>query len=100
MTPVRILIITLICLTFVLFAMLAFMGKLDRWYSWSLGADDKPSEQHVMRWRVAFAAEVLLALVLIIVFNILDVADKYSSWAFFALCVGMALIERLWIRKV
>lgn len=100
MTPVRILIITLICLAFVLFAMLAFMGKLDRWYSWSLGADDKPSEQRVMRWRVAFGTEVLLALVLIIVFNILDVADKYSSWAFFALCIGMALIERLWIRKV
>lgn len=100
MTPVRILIITLICLAFVLFAMLAFMGKLDRWYSWSLGADDKPSEQRVMRWRVAFGAEVLLALVLIIVFNILDVADKYSSWVFFALCIGMALIERLWIRKV
>ena len=76
------------------------MGKLDRWYAWSLGADDKPSEQRVMRWRVAFGAEVLLALVLIIVFNILDVADKYSSWAFFALCIGMALIERLWIRKV
>ena len=100
MTPVRILIITLICLTFVLFAMLAFMGKLDRWYAWSLGAEDKPSEQRVMRWRVAFGAEVLLALVLIIVFNILDVADKYSSWVFFALCIGMALIERLWIRKV
>ena len=100
MTPVRILIITLICLAFALFALLAFMGKLDRWYAWSLGADDKPSEQRVMRWRVAFGAEVLLALVLIIVFNILDVADKYSSWAFFALCIGMALIERLWIRKV
>ena len=100
MTPVHILLITLICLAFILFAMLAFMGKLDRWYTWSLGANDKPSEQRVMRWRVAFGAEVLLALVLIIVFNILDVADKYSSWVFFSLCIGMALIERLWIRKV
>ena len=100
MTPVRILIITLICLTFVLFAMLAFMGKFDRWYSWSLGAEDKPSEQRVMRWRVAFGAEVLLALVLIIVFNILDVADKYSSWVFFALGIGAAVVEYLWIRKV
>ena len=100
MSPVNAIIVTLICLAFVVFALLALMGKLDRWYTWSLGAEDKPSEQRVMRWRMAFAAEVLLALVLMIVFNILDVADKYSSWAFFALCVGMALIERLWIRKV
>ena len=100
MSPVNAIIVTLICLAFVVFALLALMGKLDRWYTWSLGAEDKPSEQRVMRWRMAFAVEVLLALVLMIVFNILDVADKYSSWAFFALCVGMALIERLWIRKV
>ena len=100
MSPVNAIIVTLICLAFVVFALLALMGKLDRWYAWSLGAEDKPSEQRVMRWRMAFAVEVLLALVLMIVFNILDVADKYSSWAFFALCVGMALIERLWIRKV
>ena len=100
MTPVRILLITLICLAFVVFALLAFMGKLDRWYSWSLGADDKPSEQRVMRWRVVFGTVVLLTIVLIIVFNILDVADKYSSWAFFVLAVGMSVIERLWIRKV
>ncbi|MBR5131599.1 MAG: hypothetical protein IKV04_03555 [Alistipes sp.] len=100
MSPLHATIVTLICLAFVVFALLALMGKLDRWYAWSLGVEDKPSEQQVMRWRMAFAVEVLLALVLIIVFNILDVADKYSSWAFFALCVGMALIERLWIRKV
>ena len=100
MSPANAIIVTLICLAFVVFALLALMGKLDRWYAWSLGAEDKPSEQRVMRWRMAFAVEVLLALVLIIVFNILDVADKYSSWAFFALCVSMALIERLWIRKV
>ena len=100
MTPVRILIITLICLTFVLFAMLAFMGKLDRWYSWSLGADDKPSEQRVIRWRVAFAAEVLVGIALVVVFNVSDVIDEYASLVILALGIGAAVVEYLWIRKV
>ena len=99
-TSIHILIITLACLTLALLALLALMGKLDRWHSWSLSADAKPSEQSIMRWRIAFAAEVLIGLALVVVFNVSDVDDKYSSWAFFALCVGMALIERLWIRKV
>lgn len=100
MTPVRILIITLICLTFVLFAMLALMGKLDRWYSWSLSADAKPSEQSIMRWRVAFAAEVLIGLALVVVFNVSDVIDEYASLVILAFGIGAAVVEYLWIRKV
>lgn len=100
MSPVNAIIVTLICLVFVVFALLALMGKLDRWYTWSLGAEEKPSEQRVMRWRMAFAVEVLLALVLIIVFNLLDVVDKYATLAFIAFSIGMSLVERLWIRKV
>lgn len=99
-TSTHILIITLACLTLALLAMLALMGKLDRWCSWSLSADAKPSEQGIIRWRVAFAAEVLVGIALVVVFNVSDVIDEYASWTFFALCIGMALIERLWIRKV
>lgn len=98
-TSIHILIITLVCLTLALFALLALMGKLDRWYSWSLGADAKPSERHIMRWRVAFAAEVLVGLALVVVFNISDVIDKYASLVILAFGIGMTVVEYLWIRK-
>lgn len=99
-TSIHILIITLVCLTLALLAMLALMGKLDRWYSWSLSADAKPSEQSIMRWRVAFAAEVLIGLALVVVFNVSDVIDEYASLVVLALGIGMAVVEYLWIRKV
>lgn len=99
-TSIHVLIITLACLTLALLALLALMGKLDGWYSWSLSADAKPSEQSIMRWRVAFAAEVLIGLALVVVFNVSDVIDEYASLAMLALGIGMAVVEYLWIRKV
>ena len=96
-TSIHVLIITLACLTL---AMLALMGKLDRWYSWSLSADAKPSEQSIIRWRVAFAAEVLVGIALVVVFNVSDVIDEYASLVILALGIGAAVVEYLWIRKV
>ena len=99
-TPIRILIISLILLAFVITALLALMGKLDRWYSWSQADNDKPSEQRIKRWRKVFAIEILLALPIIVTSNVSDVIDNIASYAFFALVVTTAVIEHTWVRKV
>ena len=99
-TPIRILIISLILLAFVITALLALMGKLDRWYSWSQADNDKPSEQRIKRWRKVFAIEILLALAIIVASNVSDVIDNIASYAFFALVVATAVIEHTWVRKV
>ena len=99
-TPIRILIISLILLAFVITALLALMGKLDRWYSWSQADNDKPSEQRIKRWRKVFAIEILLALTIIVASNVSDVIDNIASYAFFALVVATAVIEHTWVRKV
>ena len=99
-TPIRILIISLILLAFVITALLALMGKLDRWYSWSQADNDKPSEQRIKRWRKVFAIEILLALAIIVASNVSDIIDNIASYAFFALVVATAVIEHTWVRKV
>lgn len=99
-TPIRILIISLILLAFVITALLALMGKLDRWYSWSQADNDKPSEQRIKRWRKVFAIEILLALTIIVASNVSDVIDNIASYAFFAIVVTTAVIEHTWVRKV
>lgn len=99
-TPIRILIISLILLAFVITALLALMGKLDRWYSWSQADNDKPSEQRIKRWRKVFAIEILLALPIIVTSNVSDVIDNIASFLFFALVVATAVIEHTWVRKV
>ena len=99
-TPIRILIISLILLAFVITALLALMGKLDRWYSWSQADNDKPSEQRIKRWRKVFAIEILLALAIIVTSNVSDIIDNIASYLFFALVVATAVIEHTWVRKV
>jgi hypothetical protein len=99
-TPIRILIISLILLAFVITALLALMGKLDRWYHWSQADNDKPSEQRIKRWRKVFAIEILLALPIIVTSNVSDVIDNIASYMFFALIVATAVIEHTWVRKV
>ncbi len=101
MTPgIKVLVLTLVCLAFVLFALLAFMGKLDRWYHWSQSDNDKPSDQRIKRWRKVFATEILIALVAIVLFGITEVFDKYYSYVLVALAIAFSLVERLWVRKV
>ncbi|MBO7243575.1 MAG: hypothetical protein J6V19_07960 [Alistipes sp.] len=99
-TSTHILIITLICLILISLSLLAIMGKLDRWYSWSQADNDKPSEQRIARWRRAFAIEILIATVAIVVLNATDIFDEYASYLFIALGVAGAMIEKGWIRKV
>lgn len=99
-TSTHILIITLICLILISLSLLAIMGKLDRWYSWSQADNDKPSEQRIARWRRAFAIEILIATAVIVVLNATDIFDEYASYLFIALGVAGAMIERGWIRKV
>ena len=99
-TPIRILIISLILLAFVITALLALMGKLDRWYHWAQADNDKPSEQSIKRWRKVFAIEILLAIAIIVASNVSDVIDNIASYAFFALVVATAVIEHTWVRKV
>ena len=99
-TSTHILIITLICLILISLSLLTIMGKLDRWYSWSQADNDKPSEQRIARWRRAFAIEILIATVAIVVLNATDIFDEYASYLFIALGVAGAMIEKGWIRKV
>ena len=98
--PIRILIISLILLAFVITALLALIGKLDRWYHWAQADNDKPSEQRIARWRRAFAIEILIATAVIVVLNATDIFDEYASYLFIALGAAGAMIERGWIRKV
>ena len=99
-TSTHILIITIICLILISLSLLAIMGKLDRWYSWSQADNDKPSEQRIARWRRAFAIEILIATVAIVVLNATDIFDEYASYLFIALGAAGAMIERGWIRRV
>lgn len=99
-TSTHILIITLICLILISLSLLAIMGKLDRWYSWSQADNDKPSEQRIARWRRAFAIEILIATVAIVVLNATDIFDEYASYLFIALGAAGAMIELGWIRRV
>ena len=99
-TSTHILIITLICLILISLSLLAIMGKLDRWYSWSQADNDKPSEQRIARWRRAFAIEILIATAAIVVLNATDIFDEYASYLFIALGAAGAMIELGWIRKV
>ena len=99
-TSTHILIITLICLILISLSLLAIMGKLDRWYSWSQADNDKPSEQRIARWRRAFAIEILIATVAIVVLNATDIFDEYASYLFIALGAAGAMIEKGWIRRV
>ena len=98
-TPIRILIISLILLAFVITALLALMGKLDKWYSWSQADNDKPSEQRMRRWRIVFTAEILIFLAMIILLNATDIYDKYSAWVYLVIAIGGSLAEKLWVRK-
>lgn len=99
-TSTHILIITIICLILTSLSLLAIMGKLDKWYSWSQADNDKPSELRIARWRRAFAIEILIATVAIVVFNATDIFDEYASYLFIALGAAGAMIEIGWIRKV
>lgn len=98
-TPIRVIISSLILLAFVILALLALMGKLDRWYHWSQADNDKPSEQRIKRWRKVFAIEILLALAILVVSNVSDIIDNIASYLFFALVVAIAVIEHTWVRK-
>lgn len=99
-TSTHILIITLICLILTSLSLLAIMGKLDKWYSWSQADNDKPSELRIVRWRRAFAIEILIATVAIVVLNATDIFDEYASYLFIALGAAGAMIELGWIRRV
>lgn len=99
-TPIRVIIISLILLAFVILALLALMGKLDRWYHWAQADNDKPSELRIARWRRVFAIELIISIVAIVVFNATDIFDEYASYLFIALGAAGAMIERGWIRKV
>ena len=98
-TSTHILIITIICLILTSLSLLAIMGKLDKWYSWSQADNDKPSEQRIKRWRKVFAIEILLALAILVVSNVSDIIDNIASYLFFALVVAIAVIEHTWVRK-
>ena len=97
MTPVKILILTLLILFCLSFAFLAIMGKLDRWYRWQFPADEKPTDQMIYRWRIAFAVEIVITLLIILLFAFLD--WEGIGWAFFVIYIVRAVINVRWIKR-
>lgn len=97
----KIVILALCTLSLLALAVLALVRKLDRLYTMFYPADSLAPDRldrRVKRWRILFAMDIILAVVLLFVFILIGTLDYYE-WALVVVALLYFALEELWVRR-
>ncbi|MBO7314679.1 MAG: hypothetical protein J6U49_03340 [Alistipes sp.] len=97
----KIVILALCTLSLLALAVLAIVGKLDRLYTMFYPVDSLAPDRlnrRIKRWRILFATDIILAVVLLFVFILIGTLDYYE-WALVVVALLYFALEELWVRR-